>query len=141
MADDLADDRWTIRGIPRHVRDQASAAAQRAGVSVGIWAGAAFDHALRAEREPMDLTVPARAPDHRSDLPEGDPLATLERVIDAAVTLAGASDIPVRLRQRANRLLREMLPIPSTRAPVARQIVGPPAAEVPRVARKALAAE
>lgn len=40
----------------------------------------------------------------------GNNLPTLERAIAAAVCLAGAPEVPVAFRRRANRLLRESLP-------------------------------
>lgn len=39
-------------------------------------------------------------------------LATVERAVAAAVALAGAPDVPITFRRRANRLLRESLPAP-----------------------------
>jgi hypothetical protein len=39
-----------------------------------------------------------------------DDLAVIERAVTAAVALAGAPEVPVAFRRRANRLLRESLP-------------------------------
>ena len=105
MADNVADDRWSVRGVPKQVREAVAAAAERAGVSTGIWVCSAIDRALMAEREPMRITPPGRSVDIPSDMmSDADPLAVIELVVNAAVTLAGAADIPVGLRRRANRL-------------------------------------
>jgi hypothetical protein len=49
----------------------------------------------------------------------GHDLALIERAVTAAVALAGAPNVPVTFRRRANRLLREALPRPVLSARVA----------------------
>lgn len=117
MADD--DDRWTIRGVAKEVQEQAKAAAARARVSIGAYVTSAIDGAIEAERKPIEFVVDARdvaspAPmDHRRMYELDD----IERTIAAAVALAGAADVPVAFRRRANRVLRERLPGPPGRPP------------------------
>ena len=119
MADDTADDRWTVRGIPKHVREAIAAAAQRRKVSVGEWACEAFDRHIQAEREPVAQAIarPADRPADMADVPsDADAqLALIERAVNAAVALAGAAAVPVAFRRRANRLLRDSLPTPAGR--------------------------
>jgi hypothetical protein len=45
----------------------------------------------------------------------GNDLSVVERAISAAVALAGAPEVPVTFRRRANRLLRESLPVATNR--------------------------
>lgn len=119
MADD--DDRWTIRGVAKEVQEQAKAAAARARVSIGAYVTGAIDSAIEAERKPIEFVVDARdmaSPtpmDHRRMYELDD----IERTIAAAVALAGAADVPVAFRRRANRVLRERLPGPPGRPPAA----------------------
>lgn len=109
MSDDLADDRWTVRGVSKGVRDAAAEAARRRKISVGAWLALAVDLAITAEREPMDLILP-RAADKSSDTSDvAARVSMVERVVASAVALAGAPDVPMGLRRRANRLLRESL--------------------------------
>lgn len=132
MADD--DDRWTIRGVAKEVQEQAKAAAGRLKVSIGAYVTSAIDSAISGEREPITVTMEGRT--------YGDVLAEavsgmarreramddIERTIAAAVALAGAADVPVAFRRRANRVLRERLPGPPGRppaAPPARRLTGP----------------
>jgi hypothetical protein len=114
VADESADDRWTIRGVPKAVRDAAADAAQRRKVTVGVWLCEAVDHAIKAEREPLDLLVADKPADRSDALSDtGARLTVLERTIAAAVTLANARKIPLAFRKEANRLLRESLPSPT----------------------------
>jgi len=110
MADD--DDRWTVRGVTKAVRDAAADAAQRRKVTVGAWLTGAIDREVRAEREPLDL-LPRPAADNSSDMADAR-LAMIERAVASAVALAGARGVPKVFRQQANHLLRESLPEPLT---------------------------
>lgn len=106
MADE--DDRWTVRGVTKAVRDAAADAAQRRKVTVGAWLTGAIDREVRAEREPLDL-LPRPAADNSSDMADTR-LAMIERAVASAVALASAPEVPTGFRRRANRLLRESLP-------------------------------
>jgi hypothetical protein len=106
MADD--DDRWTVRGVTKAVRDAAADAAQRRKVTVGAWLTGAIDREVRAEREPLDALVRPAA-DNSSDMADAR-LAVVERAVPSAVALANAPEVPTGFRRRANRLLRESLP-------------------------------
>lgn len=109
MADD--DDRWTVRGVTKAVRDAAGEAAQRRKVTVGAWLSRAIDREINAEREPLDLTLPRTPADKTADMADTHTrLALIERAVASAVALAGAPEVPTGFRRRANRLLRESLP-------------------------------
>jgi hypothetical protein len=115
MADESADDRWTVRGVPKGVRDAVADAAQRGKLTVGMWLCRAIDREIQAEREPLDLLVTRPVADKSSDRSDnlsdsGSRLALIERAVDAAVALAGAAEVPAGFRRRANRLLRDSLP-------------------------------
>lgn len=58
MADNSADDRWTVRGVPKGYREAAAKAADRRKITVGAFLCAAVDREMRAEREPIDLIPP-----------------------------------------------------------------------------------
>ena len=121
MADE--DDRWTVRGVTKAVRDAAADAAQRRKVTVGAWLTGAIDREVRAEREPLDLAakradvpegvsrtlLPRPAAENSSDMADAK-LAMVERAVASAVALANAPEVPIGFRRRANRLLRESLP-------------------------------
>jgi hypothetical protein len=106
MADDLADDRWTVRGVPKGMREAASEAAARGKVTVGAWLCRAIDREVAAEREPFGLVLP---PADKSSDAEAR-LAMVERAVASAVALASAPGVPTGFRRRANKLLRESLP-------------------------------
>ena len=106
MADE--DDRWTVRGVTKAVRDAAADAAQRRKVTVGAFLSEAVVFAVRAEREPLDL-LPRPAADNSADMADAR-LAMIERAVASAVALANAPEVPTGFRRRANRLLRESLP-------------------------------
>lgn len=134
MADD--DDRWTIRGVAKEVQEQAKAAAGRAKVSIGAYVTSAIDGAISGEREPITVTMEGRtygdvlseAVSEMARRERAMELDDIERTIAAAVALAGAADVPVAFRRRANRVLRERLPGPPGRppgAPPARRLSAP----------------
>lgn len=134
MADD--DDRWTIRGVPKVVQEQAKAAAGRLKVSIGAYVTSAIDSAISGEREPITVTMEGRtygdvlseAVSEMARRERAMELDDIERTIAAAVALAGAADVPVAFRRRANRVLRERLPGPPGRppaAPAARRLPAP----------------
>jgi hypothetical protein len=111
MADD--DDRWTVRGVPKAMREAVVDAARRRRVQVGEWACEAFDRHIRAEREPLDMAVADKSADRSDVLSDADArLALIERAVASAVALASAPGVPAGFRRRANRLLREGLPVP-----------------------------
>jgi hypothetical protein len=121
MADDQADDRWTVRGVPKAVREAAAAAADRRKITVGAFLCAAMDRELQAERAPIDL-LPPRPADNLSDTANGTAdvgLGIVERAVAAAVQLASTEGVPIGFRRRANRLLKDALGKPSPRAPMA----------------------
>jgi hypothetical protein len=115
VAGDSDGERWTVRGVPRGYQEQATEAATRRDMKVGAWVCAAIDLALQAEREPVILMPPQGPADATADTADAAAdtrLALLERAVAAAVTLASTPGVPTRFRQRANRLLREALPVP-----------------------------
>jgi hypothetical protein len=116
MADD-ADDRWTVRGVPKAVRDAAASAADRAKITVGMYLCRAVSREIEAERQPMPMEVlPPRGADIMADnLSDMSDIDVIERAVATAVALAGAPEVPVMFRRRANRALREMLPKPEAR--------------------------
>jgi hypothetical protein len=123
MADNASDDRWSVRGVPASHQAAAVEAAARANIKVGPWISAAIERAIAAEREPVDL-VPARAADAASDATP--PPLSLDLVITAAATLAGARGVPAELRRRGNAALIACLPPAPARepgAPVRRRLV------------------
>jgi hypothetical protein len=95
---------WQIRQFPRRLRLELTEQARQERVSVGELltrlvvaardAGWQFD--LAAEPLPAVDTMTR--------------LALVERAVAAAVSLAGAPDVPKAFRSRANRLLRDSLP-------------------------------
>jgi hypothetical protein len=117
-ADDMADetgDRWTVRGISKAYRDKAAAGAARGKLSVGEWLCKVIDQAVQAEREPFDVIGPSDMPSAMALIPAdtGAELVRIERVVAAAVALAGADAVPAGMRRTVNRLLRESLPKPA----------------------------
>jgi hypothetical protein len=115
MSDETADDRWTVRGVPKAYRDRAVEAAGRRKLPIGAYVCQALDREIRAEREPLEVISPRSAADKSSDSADkmSDAMACVmvaERAIAAAIALAGAADVPTTFRRRANRLLRESLP-------------------------------
>jgi hypothetical protein len=119
MADSESDDdRWSVRGVPKSYRAAATYAARRRKVGVGAWLCQAIDRAVQAERAPLVVTGPAdRSSDGMSDglSDAGAQLALIERAVAAAVALAEAPAVPTAFRRRANRLLREALPVAAVR--------------------------
>ncbi len=122
MADDGADDRWTVRGVSKAYRERAAEAASRRKISLGALVCEGLDLAHAAEREPLDLTVrqPAdKASDTSASLSDTRAdLALVERAVAAAVALAAEPNVPAAFRRRANRLLREALPASAPRPAV-----------------------
>jgi hypothetical protein len=114
----MADDRWTVRGVPKAVRDSATDAALRRKVTVGAWLCQASDREINAERAPLDLMRPQAMADKSADASDrlsdaAARLALIERSVTAAIALAAEPAVPTGFRRRANRLLRESLPAPA----------------------------
>jgi hypothetical protein len=90
VADDLSDDRYTVRGVPKAFREKAAKAAGRRKIPVGAWLCQAIDREVEAERQPLDLIRPGSVADKSSDPSDiaSDAVARLalvERAIAAAV--------------------------------------------------------
>jgi hypothetical protein len=96
---------WSLKAVPTQTRQAVIRAAQRENLTVGQWLE-------RRVREWTEAGSPVTVADPR---PTGDDLAVVERVVAAAVALAGAPAVPVTFRRRANRLLRESLPPATSR--------------------------
>jgi hypothetical protein len=64
---DAASARWTIRGVPPHIRDMALKAAEARGMTVGDWIAEAIVGLARGTRKPAMATDPG------SNLPATDP--------------------------------------------------------------------
>jgi hypothetical protein len=94
---------WSLKAVPTQTRQAVIAAARRENLTVGQWLE------LRV-REWTEAGSPVTVSEPQST---GQDLALIERAVTAAVALAGAPDVPVAFRRRANRLLRESLPRPS----------------------------
>ena len=129
MADDLADERWTVRGVPKAYRDRATEAATRRKVTLGVYVCRALDLALQAEREPVDLIGAWCGADDAADVSAAlsdasARVAMIERAVSAAVALAAQPEVPPGLRRKANRLLRESLAQASPRVSPGRRLLG-----------------
>lgn len=108
MSDGNADDKWSVRGVPKSYRDAISQAAARQKIQVGAWICRAVDLAIQAEREPVVLMPAGYVSDDAADAR----LTLLERAVAASVKLAETPGVPTMFRRRVNRLLREALPAP-----------------------------
>lgn len=107
MSDGNADDKWSVRGVPKSYRDAISQAAARQKIQVGAWICCAVDLAIQAEREPVILMPVGYVSDDVADAR----MTLLERAVAASVRLAEAPGVPVGFRRRANGLLRQALPL------------------------------
>jgi hypothetical protein len=105
---------WSLKAVPTQTRQAVIRAAQRENLTVGQWLE-------RRVREWTEAGSPVAVSEPQST---GHDLALIERAVTAAVALAGAPNVPVTFRRRANRLLREALPRP---------IPGPRVADRPRL--------
>jgi hypothetical protein len=105
---------WSLKAVPTQTRQTVIRAAQRENLTVGQWLE-------RRVREWTEAGSPVAVSEPQ---PTGHDLALIERAVTAAVALAGAPNVPVTFRRRANRLLREALPRP---------IPGPRVADRPRL--------
>jgi hypothetical protein len=95
---------WQIRQFPRRLRLELTEQARQEHVSVGEL----LTRLVVAARDAGWQFDPAA-----ESLPVADTLtrlALVERAVAAAVSLAGAPDVPKAFRSRANRLLRDSLP-------------------------------
>jgi hypothetical protein len=117
MAGESDDQRWTVRGVPEGYRTKAAEAATRANIKVGAWLCGLIDLGVSLEREPVVLMAPRPASDTAAATADAaERLTLLERAVTASIALANTPGVPTGFRRRANRLLREALPIPTPRA-------------------------
>jgi hypothetical protein len=103
MADSEADDRVTVRGVPKQTREAWTASAKRAGISLGEWFCQAVDLKLQAERKPMDLL---RLADRAADMPSRPRTADNESAmmaIGALQALAAAKTAGLDVSKAAAR--------------------------------------
>lgn len=105
---------WTIKSVSRTVRDTATLAARKEGLTVGQWLEVRV-------REWTDAGSPVTIPAP----PPGSELDQLERAIAASIALANAQNLPAGFRTKAARLLKQALPDPTP--PARRRIKALPA--------------
>jgi hypothetical protein len=96
IASDAADQRWTVRGVTKGYREAATAAADRAGMSVGAWLCQVIDEAVQAEREPIGTKTLAPKTPAGLTTPE---LADLMRSMAALATATGVPPAKADLRR------------------------------------------
>ena len=100
---------WVINGIAPEDRDTAVAAADREGLSIAEWLSRAIRLQAMADRQPG--RTPVTVPPPSGPAAGGTDLAAIERMIAAAVSLAGVTGEPPprQLQRLAYGLLREQM--------------------------------
>lgn len=115
MSEAKSDDRWTVRGVRPDVRHAATAAADRADLSIGEWLNRAITRAIQADRAESRAPVPVGPPP--SDTAD---TADLDRIVNHIRDLAAAG-VPISktAARRVYSVLVAQLPknvAPPTRA-------------------------
>jgi hypothetical protein len=113
---------WQVKNFPDGVRRAIVERAAAEKITVGELLTRIMVAVMEADWQVCEASTPSAT---RST---GHDLALIERAVTAAVALAGAPNVPVTFRRRANRLLREALPLPIPGPRVANRPRLPPAA-------------
>jgi hypothetical protein len=113
---------WQVKNFPDGVRRAIVERAAAEKITVGELLTRIMVAVMEADWQVGEASTPSAT---RST---GHDLALIERAVTAAVALAGAPNVPVTFRRRANRLLREALPRPIPGTRVANRPRLPPAA-------------